>query len=141
MRWTFDPPHTTVEVSAKHMMVTTVRGRFSGTTGEIEYDAKDPLSAHVRVEIPAASVDTGDAKRDAHLRSPDFLDAEAHPTITFVSRRIEQHGDRFAVTGDLTIRGTTRPVTADVEVSDVIDDPWGGRRVGFEAKATIDRRK
>ena len=140
MKWTIDPSHTTVQISARHMMVTTVRGRFSGTTGEIEYDAADPLRSRVRVTVPAASVDTGDEKRDAHLRSPDFLDAERYPTITFESRDIRRDGDRFKVTGDLTIRGTTKPVTVDVAVSDVVADPWGGKRVAFEVTGKFDRR-
>lgn len=123
VKWNFDPAHTTVDVSAKHMMITTVRGRFSGLTGEIDYDPKDPLRATAWMEIPAKSVDTGDDKRDTHLRSPDFLDSDRYPKIRFESRSIKRDERHFLVTGELTIRGTTNPVTATVEVSDVMDDP------------------
>lgn len=141
MKWTLDTAHTTVGVAAKHLMMTTVRGRFSGVRGEIDFDPKDPLHATAWLEIDAASVDTGDAKRDAHLRSADFLDVEHHPNIRFESRTIRRDGGGpFLVTGDLTIRGTTKPVAVKVEVSDVLDDPWGGKRVAFEATSKIDRR-
>jgi polyisoprenoid-binding protein YceI len=122
------------------MMVTTVRGRFAGLKGEIEYEPKDPLRSKAWLEIPAATVDTGDQKRDAHLRSADFLDVERYPTIRFESKKVERKGDQFFVTGDLTIRGVTKPVTAKVTVSDVLDDPWGGKRIAFEGEAKIDRR-
>lgn len=140
MKWSFDPAHTTLAVSAKHMMITTVRGRFSDLSGEIDYDPTDPLRATAWMEIPAQSVDTGDDKRDAHLRSADFLDSDRYPKIRFESRSITRDGKQFLVTGDLTIRGTTKPVTATVEVSDVMADPWGGTRVAFEGASKIDRR-
>jgi polyisoprenoid-binding protein YceI len=140
MKWTLDNAHTTVGVAAKHLMLTTVRGRFSGVRGEIDFDPKVPLRAKAWLEIDAASVDTGDAKRDAHLRSADFLDVEHHPTIRFESTSIRREAGPFLVTGDLTIRGTTKPVAVKVEVSDVLDDPWGGKRVAFEATSKIDRR-
>jgi polyisoprenoid-binding protein YceI len=141
MKWSFDPAHTSLEVSAKHMMVTTVRGRFAGLRGEIDYDPKDPLRSTVWLDVDAASVNTGDDKRDAHLRSGDFLDVERHPKIRFESRTIKREGDHFTVTGNLTIRGKTRPVDVAVNVSDVLDDPWGGQRVAFECTCTIDRRE
>lgn len=141
MKWTFDPAHTRIEVAAKHMMVTTVRGRFSGIKGEIDYDPDDPLRSTAWLEIDAASVNTGDEKRDAHMRSADFLDVERHPKIRFESTSVKRKGDQLEVAGRLTIRGKTNPVTAAVEVSGVLDDPWGGKRVAFEGTSTIDRRE
>jgi polyisoprenoid-binding protein YceI len=141
MKWQLDPSHTSVQASARHMMVTTVRGRFSGTTGDIDYDPAEPERASVRLAIPAANVDTGDEKRDAHLRSADFLDAERYPEIRFESRTVSRSGEGFQVTGDLTIKDVTKPVTVTVSPTAVIQDPWGGTRVGFEAKARIDRRE
>lgn len=142
--WTLDPTHTLVGFSAKHMMFTTVRGKFNEVRGTIRIDAQNPKRSEVEVEIPAASIDTGVEQRDAHLRSADFLDVENHPLITFRSRRIEgaprNPGDRFRVIGDLTIRGTTREVVLDATYEGVGVDPWGGQRAGFSASTKIDRR-
>ncbi len=127
MKWQIDPAHTTVTVAAKHMMVTTVRGRFSGATGEIEFDPERPEAGGVVLRIPAASVNTGEDRRDAHLRSADFLDAETHPDIVFASTKVTARGkDRFVVEGDLTMRGVTRPVSVDVELAATVDRTrWG----------------
>jgi polyisoprenoid-binding protein YceI len=115
--WQIDPAHTTVEFAVKHMMFTTVRGRFKDVKGTIEADEQNPDRSTVNVEIATASIDTGSADRDTHLRSADFLDVENHPTITFRSKRVEgaqkKEGDQFRVTGDLTIRGTTKEITLD----------------------------
>lgn len=139
MIWKIDPAHTSITVAARHLMLTTVRATFAGATGELDLDPNDPERASVRLAIPAASVDTGDDKRDAHLRSADFLDAEGHPEITFVSTGIRRKGDqRFTVTGDLSIRGTTRPVDVDVELNGIVDG-LNGKVAGFSATATIDR--
>jgi len=114
--WAIDASHTVAEFGIKHMMVSTTKGRFADVQGTIELDEADIANSSVRVEIDVASIDTHDEKRDAHLRSPDFFDAENHPKITFVSTKIEpEKGDRFRVMGDLTIRGTTRPVVLDAE--------------------------
>lgn len=143
--WKIDPAHTSVEFAVKHMMFTTVRGRFKDVKGTIEADESNPDGSRVEVELGAASIDTGNADRDAHLRSADFLDVETHPTITFRSKRVEgaakKEGDRFKVIGDLTIRGTTMEVTLDCTYEGTGKDPWGGTRAGSRATATIDRRE
>ncbi len=141
MIWKIDPAHTSFTVAARHLMVSTVRAGFSGITGEIELDPAQPETAKVRLAIPAATIDTGDEKRDGHLRSADFLDAEKHPEMTFTSTRVRKDGDgRFVVTGDLTIRGTTRPADVKVELNGVVDG-MNGKVAGFSATAEIDRTK
>src|SRR5512142_1678256 len=117
--WQIDPAHTTVEFSVKHMMFTTVRGRFTDVKGTINADEQNPNNSSVTVEINAKSIDTGVGDRDTHLRSADFLDVEKHPTIAFRSKRVEgaanKEGDRFKVIGDLTIHGKSREVVLDAE--------------------------
>lgn len=143
--WKLDPQHTTVELAVKHMMFTTVRGRFREVDGTIFVDENDAEKSTVEVDIDAASIDTGVADRDAHLRSADFLDVENHPRLTFRSKRIEgatfREGERFRVIGDLTIRGKTMEVTLDAVYQGKGQDPWGGERAGFEATTQIDRRE
>lgn len=142
--WTLDPTHSLVEFSAKHMMITTVKGRFDDVEGSIVVDEENPDRSRVEVEIGAASIDTRTEQRDDHLRSADFLDVENHPKITFRSTRVEgayaKPGDRFKVAGDLTIRGTTREVVLDVTFEGAGQDPWGGQRASFSAQSKIDRR-
>ena len=142
--WQIDTTHSAVEFAVKHMMFTTVRGRFKDVKGTIEVDEQNPDNSVVTVEIAAASIDTGVADRDAHLRSADFLDVENHPTLTFRSRRIEgaiqKEGDRFRVVGDLTIRGKSIEVVLESVYQGAGKDPWGGTRAGAEATAKIDRR-
>lgn len=139
MTWNIDPAHTSISVAARHLMLTTVRASFAGASGEIDLDPARPERASVRLVIPAASVDTGDDKRDAHLRSGDFLDAEKYPEITFVSSGVRKNGaQQFTVTGDLSIRGTTRPVDVNVELNGIVDG-MNGKVAGFSATATIDR--
>ena len=142
--WNIDPAHSLVEFSAKHMMITTVKGRFGDVSGAITIDEQDPDRSHVEVEFKAASIDTSADQRDQHLRSADFLDADKYPTLTFRSRRVQgarpEPGDTFKVVGDLTIRGTTREVTLDVTYEGRGKDPWGGDRVSFSADTKIDRR-
>lgn len=139
MTWTLDPAHSSVTFSAKHMMVTTVRGTMRIRDFDLSFDPDDPSAASVRVALDAASIDTGQAQRDAHLRSADFLDAEAHPTIDFVSTGIERTGRRHRIHGDLTIRGTTRPIVLDAEYGGTVTNMQGGRSAGFSATGTIDR--
>lgn len=143
MKWHIDPAHTNVTVAVKHMAISTVRGRFtSGAEGTIEYDLQAPDRSRVELRIKAASIDTGDAKRDGHLRSPDFFDTEKHPEVTFKSTKIEQKGDNdWLARGDLTIRGVTKPVEVKVETLGVVEDPYVKQRVGFDATITIDRRE
>ena len=142
--WTIDAAHSSVELAVKHMMFTTVRGRFKDVKGTIEADEQNPDASTVNVEIAAASIDTGSPDRDAHLRSADFLDVENHPTLTFRSKRVEgameKEGDKFRVVGDLTIRGTTMEVTLECQYEGTGKDPWGGTRAGARAEARIDRR-
>ena len=142
--WTIDPAHSSVELAVKHMMFTTVRGRFKDFKGTIVVDEQNPDHSTVEVEIAAASIDTGVADRDGHLRSADFLDTEQFPTITFRSKRVEgamkQEGDHFRVVGDLSIRGTTFEVTLDCVYEGTGKDPWGGTRAGARVTTRIDRR-
>jgi len=138
--WTIDPSHSTVEFVAKHMMITTVKGRFAELEGTIVADEANIGDSTVEVTMQAASLDTRSEQRDAHLRSPDFLDVETYPTVTFRSTRIEGTKDEFQLTGDLTIRGVTRPITLDVTFEGEGKDPWGGTRASFSAKGKFDRR-
>ena len=142
--WKLDPAHTVVEFSTKHMMLTTVKGRFADVRGTITADRRDPERSSVEVEIAAASIDTRADQRDQHLRSADFLDAAHHPAITFESTRVKgahaKAGDRFEVTGDLTIRGVTRQITLDCTFEGTNTDPWGNLKAGFTATSRIDRR-
>ena len=142
--WALDPSHSVVEFSAKHMMITTVRGQFGTVEGKILANEADPSRSSVEVEIDATAIDTRAEQRDAHLRSADFLDVEQFPKLHFRSTRIEgsyrEPGDRFKVVGDLTIRGTTREVTLDATYEGSGKDPWGGERVSFSADTRIDRR-
>ncbi len=137
--WSIDASHSSVAFSVRHMMVSKTRGRFSSFSGTITV-ADDPVASSAQVTIDAGSVDTRDAKRDDHLRSPDFFDAASYPELTFRSTALEPRGDdEFRLVGDLTVKGVTRPVTLDVEVGGVAQDPWGGTRVGFTASGTINR--
>jgi polyisoprenoid-binding protein YceI len=144
-RWKLDPAHTQVEFKARHMMITTVRGRFSEIAGTLIVDEENPDNSSVEVSIDARSIDTRESDRDTHLRSEDFLDVERHPEITFRSKRIEgayaEPGDEFRVVGDLTIRGETREVELDARYEGHGTDPWGGERAGFSASTKIDRRE
>ena len=138
--WQLDPAHTHVEFSVKHLMMARVKGRFAGVTGTVRLGS-DPAASTVDVVIDAASIDTREAKRDAHLRSADFLDAERFPAITFRGRDVRPAGpDRFTIVGDLTIRDVTREVTLEVTDEGRVTDPWGGERAGFSATTEIDRR-
>ena len=138
--WTIDPSHTTVEFVAKHMMITTVKGRFAELAGTIVADEADIGSSSVEVTMQAASLDTRSEQRDAHLRSPDFLDVEHYPEVTFRSTAVRGSKKAFTLEGDLTIRGVTRPITLDVEFGGEGKDPWGGTRASFSAHGKFDRR-
>jgi polyisoprenoid-binding protein YceI len=142
--WAIDAAHTLVEFSARHMMITTVKGRFTEVSGEIRIDEANPDQSSATAELGVASINTGVGQRDDHLRSADFLDAENFGQITFRSTKVQgavdRVGDTFQLTGDLTIRGTTRPVTLEVTYDGRGKDPWGGERVSFSATGRIDRR-
>ena len=137
--WTIDPAHTQAEFSAKHMMITSVRGHFAGATGTIQFDEADPTNSSVETTLDASTIDTGMAQRDGHLKSPDFLDVATYPTITFKSTKIEKSGDRFAITGDLTVKNVTKSVVMDADFLGVVQGMGGGRHAGFSAKTKIDR--
>jgi len=140
--WQIDPDHTSVQFAVSHMKTSTVRGRFNQTSGSVKWDGRDFSSASVEIVTNVESIDTGVPKRDAHLRTADFLMLEKHPTITFKSVKIEPAGSgRLRMTGNLTIRGVTRPVVLDVTgPSEPVKGPDGEVRVGASATATIDRR-
>jgi polyisoprenoid-binding protein YceI len=142
IQWDFDHAHSGIDFTVRHLLVSKVRGRFTKWTGRLELDEQDLTRSHFEVDIDVASVDTHEPQRDAHLRSGDFFEAEKHPRITFKSKKVEtKAGDHLAVTGDLTIRGTTREVVLDVERGGIVaKDPWGKRRAGFTATAKINRR-
>jgi polyisoprenoid-binding protein YceI len=139
--WKLDATHTSVEFSAKHLMITTVKGRFADMAGTITVNGDSPAAASVDVTIQAASIDSRTEGRDQHLRSADFLDVEKFPTITFKSTKLEGARDEFKMTGDLTIHGVTKSITLDVTNEGEVKDPWGGRRMGFTATGKIDRRE
>lgn len=137
-----DPTHTYVGFSVRHMMVTQQRGQFHGVSGALCLDRADISRSRVEATIDVASIDTKAAQRDEHLRSADFFDVANHPTITFVSREVRlQRGGRLHVLGDLTIRGTTRPITLEADpISDESKDPFGMIKVGTSATTTIRRK-
>ena len=139
--WRFDPAHTRVGFSARHAMVTTVRGQFGEFEGGAHLDTTDPTASSAKVSIRTASISTGQADRDAHLRSADFFDVETFPEIGFVTTSVTRADvATWTVTGDLTIKGVTNPVTIDFESTGSARDPFGNLRVGFEGAATINRR-
>ena len=138
--WKIDAAHSTVEFAVKHMMFTTVKGRFTDVTGTVEFDEADPTDGRADITIAAASIDTREAQRDAHLKSADFFDVQQYPTLTFRSTKIEGTAKRFALTGDLTIRGVTRPVTLDVTYEGTGKDPWGVERFGYAATGKVNRK-
>ncbi len=140
-QWRIDPAHTRAEFAVKHLMITTVRGHFADVDGTVHEDATDPSRSSIEVSIKVASIDTGVEQRDAHLRSPDFFDAEQFPSLTFRSTNVAPAGEnKLKVTGDLTIKGVTKPVVLDVTEEGRRSDPWGGNRSGFSATTKIDRR-
>lgn len=140
-KWAFDLVHSSINFTVRHMVVSKVRGRFTKWDGTLVMDEKDPSGGRVDVVIDAASIDTGVAQRDEHLRSGDFFDVGKNPTITFRSTRVEKTGEgALKVTGDLTMHGVTRPVVLDVEYAGSANDPWGGVRAGFSAGTKLDRK-
>lgn len=137
--WALDPAHSSVEFEAKHLMVAKVRGRFAEFEGALQI-GDDPTQSSVAVTIKAATIDTRTQQRDDHLRSPDFLEVDKYPEITFVSTAVEHdEGDDWKIRGDLTIRGIAKPVTLRAEYSGQMADPWGGQRAVFSAETKIDR--
>jgi polyisoprenoid-binding protein YceI len=137
--WTLDTAHSSVGFTVRHMMVSKVRGRFTDYTADI-VTAEDPLQSTLDATIQMASIDTGDEGRDGHLRTNDFFDVEQFPTMTFTSTGITGSGGDYELTGDLTIKGVTKPVTFDLEFGGVGKDPWGNTRAGFTVTGTINRK-
>lgn len=139
--WNIDTAHTAIGFAVRHMVVSKVRGRFAKYSGAITLDEADPTRSSVDVRIDASSIDTGVADRDTHLRSADFFDVERFPELRFQSTKIEKVGDdRYRLVGALTIRDVTREIALDVEYGGRGKDPWGNERIGFVAKASLDRK-
>ena len=136
--YVLDRAHTIVGFVVRHMMVSKVRGQLNEFEGQIVV-GETLADSSVQATIQVASIDTREAQRDAHLKSADFFELDKHPTIEFRSTAIRAEGGDWKVDGDLTIKGTTRPVTLDVELTGATTDPWGGKRIGFSAKTEIDR--
>ena len=140
-RYAVDPSHSRVGFVARHAMVSKVRGSFNEFEGTGHFDAEDPAQSSVELTIKASSIDTRSPDRDAHLRSNDFFDMDRYPEIHFVSTAVDQVDQaEYRISGDLTIKGTTRPVTFEVTYNGDSVDPFGNRRIGLEGKATINRK-
>ncbi len=139
--YNLDLAHTRVGFSARHAMVSKVRGAFNEFDGSVYLDTENPANSHIEITIKAASIDTRNVDRDNHLRSNDFLAMNEYPEITFRSTAVKQlDATHYAVTGDLELRGVTKPITVDFEFTGSATDPWGNLRVGFEGGATINRK-
>jgi polyisoprenoid-binding protein YceI len=140
--WQIDKAHSDIFFTVRHMVITKVRGRFLKWEGTLVLDEQDWSKSRVEVSIDAASINTSDEKRDGHLKSADFLDAEKFPKLTFKSTKVEKaSGDKLKVTGDLTIRDVTKSVTLDVEVLGKAKDPWGNNKIAFNGKVAIQREE
>lgn len=139
--YALEPAHSSVEFAIKHMLIATTKGRFQDFQVTAEVDEADFANSSATVRIAAGSIDTRHADRDAHLRSADFLDVENHSELTFVTRRIEPKGGDWRVAGDLTVRGVTREVVLDGEVSGPVTDPWGGSRIGVSLTGKVNRKE
>jgi polyisoprenoid-binding protein YceI len=138
--WKIDPAHSSAQFVVRHMMITNVRGGFSGVQGTVVYDPADLNASSVDVTIEKNTLSTGDTNRDTHVKSADFLDVEKYPTITFKSKKITKDGDNLKVTGDLTLHGVTKEVALNVEgPTEEQKDPWGNIRVGASATTKIKR--
>lgn len=137
--YTVDASHSRIGFSARHAMVTKVRGTFNDFQATATIDVDNPAASTAQVTLQVASVDTRNEQRDGHLRTNDFFEAETYPTISFASTKVERDGDTWRVTGDLTIKATTKPVTIDFEFTGAATDPFGNQRVGFEGSTVINR--
>lgn len=137
--WNIDKSHSSVGFVARHMLISKVHGTFKSYSGKLELDDNDLTRSRIEVSIDAASIDTSEPKRDAHLRSADFFDVENYPTLSFKSESIGKNGDAYIVAGALTIHGVEKHVTLDVQFDGAGKDPWGGERIAFTAKTSIRR--
>jgi polyisoprenoid-binding protein YceI len=139
--WNIDPVHSAIHFSIRHLVISKIHGKFTRWGGAIQFDEQSPAASKVDISIEVNSIDTNDPKRDAHLQSPDFFDSEKFPKITFASTKVEPAGtNEYLVTGDLSMRGATHPVTFHVEHGGQVKDMWGNNRGGFSIKGAIDRR-
>jgi polyisoprenoid-binding protein YceI len=140
--WKLDPAHSAAEFKVKHMMISNVKGSLSGLSGTLTEHVPNPSLSSIEASIDVATLSTGDAQRDGHLKSADFFEVEKYPTMNFKSTKVERKGDgEYAVTGDLTVHGVTKPVTFAVEgPSAPGKDPWGNTRIGLSATAKINRK-
>lgn len=139
-KYQIDPVHSTIGFSVKHLVISNVKGNFTDFSGVIYLDDKDVKNSRVEVTIKAASINTRNEKRDTHLKSPDFLDVEKYPEITFKSKKIEMTDNGYLIVGDLTIKGTTKEVSFPFTYFGPINDPWGNQRIGVQASLTINRQ-
>ncbi len=142
MAWQIDTSHSDIQFSVRHMMISKVRGRFENFSGTVNFDESNPTNTTVEIAVDLNSINTRDEKRDGHLRSADFFDVENNPTMTFVSKKVEQT-DEFngRLIGDLTIRGVTHEVALDVQYSGTAKSPWGTVSAGFSAKGKVNRKE
>jgi len=140
MSWNTDPQHSNVEFAVRHMVVSTVRGRFDDFSVDADVDEDDLTRSRGTVHVKTASVDTREGQRDAHLRSPDFFDAEQYPELTYVITKVDGSNGEYRVTGDLTIKDVTREVTLDAEITGPVADPWGNTRLGLSATGKLNRK-
>ena len=140
-KWMIDPAHTQVQFKVKHLVISTVTGSFDKFEGGMNSGREDFTDAEVWFSADASSINTGTPDRDKHLKSTDFFDADNHPKLTFKSTGIQKkEGDRYKLAGDLTIRGTSRPIELDVEYGGLMKDPWGNTKVGFELSGKLNRK-
>jgi polyisoprenoid-binding protein YceI len=137
--WTLDPTHSELEFKVKHLMITTVTGSFNEFTAELTTEAEDFSDAQVSFEAQVASISTNNTDRDNHLKSADFFDAETYPTIKFEGASLAKDGDDYILSGNLTIKDTTKPVKLEVEFGGIATDPWGNVKAGFTLKGKINR--
>ncbi len=140
MKWQIDSAHSSIQFTVRHMMISKVRGYFEEFTGNIDFDEENPANSTVAVEIDAASINTREEQRDGHLKSPDFLNVEEFPTLTFKSTRVEPNSsEKGKLIGELTIRDVTKTVVLDVEYVGKAKSPWGATSAGFSGTTTINR--
>jgi len=141
MAWNIDKAHSDVGFGVKHMMISTVRGKFTRFDADVQLDPANVEAAKVTARIEAASIDTNEAKRDGHLRSPDFFDADKYPTLTFTSTSVKRSGENLEVSGNLKIKDQEHPITLKGEITGPGKDPWGNTRMGFSLSGEIEREK
>ncbi len=140
MAWIIDPQHTSIEFAVRHMVVSTVRGRFDEFTVDADIDEANPTATRGTVVVKTASVDTREEQRDGHLRSPDFFDSETYPDMTFRITRVDGSGADYTITGDLTIKEITHELTLNAEAIGPVADPWGNSRLGVSAAGKLNRK-